>query len=356
MKICYAIGTYEPGGIGNIITNEAEGIQKLNHRAEIFCVKKRWDTSVKTRVFSSRFRPETFFASFKMINDMKLFDVVHVHGSVLLLAALLSGKPTVFTHHGWHLGVPLKHTELYTKLGSLFLGLFHLLLIPLSSKVIAISDYARKELKQIFFTNSIVLRDPVDFVKFRVLYHRVTDYKIGNPMILSVAANRPHKGHLAEIRAMADIVKTYPEAKLVLVGKWCDLLLPEINRLGLQKNVKIMGFITDDELIKLYNACDVYLTATYWELFGLPIIEAMFCGKPVITRKAFSMTELIDGSKAGELFTDDGEIAAKTIDAFRKRQIYGANALAFRAKFIKENNWDVHSKSLEKIYAELVNK
>ena len=71
------------------------------------------------------------------------------------------------------------------------------------------------------------------------------------------------------------------------------------------------GFAPGTWLPNFYAACDVYCSASLWEGFGMPFIEAMACGKPVVDFKTHSITEVVEDRESGILVDakDTGEMA-----------------------------------------------
>lgn len=350
MRVAQVIGTYEYGGIGSIITNIAKGLEKKGIDAEIVCVRQLLNPkNIKVAKFGSKLYPTVFWGTLKMLNYLKGFDVIHVHGSLPILFALFKNPSNkiIYTHHGWHIGV--KETEFRTKIGSaLFLKLYQLL----SSKVdvfIGISKWSQKEIKIFFNRESYLLRNPIDEKRFKPRPN-VKKFRIGDPTILSIGRNWPHKGHKYEIISMKEIIKIYPNARLLLVGKGNEKLLPLINRLSLRKYVQILPFVEDRNFPYLYNSADVYVTASFWELFGLTILEALFSGTPVVGRRAFAITELLEESGAGKLFVQNDEIPDAILEVLTNRERYTKKAIEFRRKYLKQNNWEKYINRLIKIY------
>ena len=353
MKVAQVIGTYEYGGIGNIITNIARGLKEEGIETEIVCVRKKTTPKdVKVVSFGTRLRPSILWGSIKMINYLKKFDIVHIHGSLPIIFTLFKhSKKIAYTHHGWHIGV--KETELKTRLGSIFFLKLYQLLSSQVDVFIGISKWSQKEIKLFFNRESYLLRNPINEKMFRPIKN-VEKWRIGSPMILSVGRNCLHKGHKYEIIAMKEVLKIFPNAKLVIVGEDYQSLIPLVKDLKLTENVVFLGRVSDRKLPLLYNACDIYLTATFWELFGLTLLEALFCGKPVVGRNAFAMSEIIKESRAGVLFNSNEEIPHAIITAINKRKKLEKNALKFRKKYLKENNWKKYIKSLETIYKKVI--
>lgn len=119
---------------------------------------------------------------------------------------------------------------------------------------------------------------------------RCVDYPInagGAPFILAVASIQPHKNLDGLVRAFA---KAKPHlastpARLVLVGMktvTCKKLFKLIAALGLTDVVEFTGRISDKALVNLYQTASVMVFPSFYEGFGLPILEAMACGCPVI--------------------------------------------------------------------------
>src|SRR5207245_8319784 len=69
---------------------------------------------------------------------------------------------------------------------------------------------------------------------------------------------------------------------------------------GFASRIHFTGFVSDPELLNLYNACDCFVFPSFYEGFGLPILEAMACGRAVACSDTAAMPEVADG--AGLLF------------------------------------------------------
>jgi glycosyltransferase involved in cell wall biosynthesis len=143
--------------------------------------------------------------------------------------------------------------------------------------------------------------------------------KIEGPFVLTVGDLQPRKNHLGLLRAFEGLVQTYPQIrqKLVLAGKdtW---FAPQIRDAARNSRVAdrilFTGFVEDSDLLHLYNACDCFVFPSFYEGFGIPILEAMACGRAVACANTSSMPEVADG--AGILFdpTSISEIARALAD------------------------------------------
>jgi glycosyltransferase involved in cell wall biosynthesis len=99
---------------------------------------------------------------------------------------------------------------------------------------------------------------------------------------------------------------------LVLAGKntwFTPKVLDQVRKSGLEQRIVLPGFVDDDFLPALYNAADLFVFPSFYEGFGLPVVEAMACGRPIVCSSATALPEVVDG--AG-LFFDPHSIGEQT--------------------------------------------
>jgi len=176
----------------------------------------------------------------------------------------------------------------------------------------------------------------------------ISKYKIKKPYILSVATQEPRKNIQKLLDVFAQLNKDRAGVSLVLSGKygWGP-------GLHLGENVIWTDYIPKEDLIALYCGCRVFVYPSLYEGFGLPILEAMACGAPVITSNSSSMAEI-------------AKEAAILIDPRSDRQLKSALELVLdlnlenyqkivRASLAraKEYSWTKTAKETLKIYQDL---
>lgn len=113
--------------------------------------------------------------------------------------------------------------------------------------------------------------------------------------ILFVGTLQPRKNISYLIKAFSKFRITNPDFKLVIVGKqgWLfDDIYAEVIRLNLEKSVLFTGYLTDMEVIKLYRNAFCFVLPSLYEGFGIPILEAMSNGCPVIASHSSSLPEI----------------------------------------------------------------
>lgn len=104
-----------------------------------------------------------------------------------------------------------------------------------------------------------------------------------------------------------------------------------------EERIKFSGYIPISELVRLYNVADVYVSASLNEGFGLPQLEAMCCGCPVVSSHNSAMIEIVDG--AGETVTgwNKSEWISTILKVAHNRDYYIARGLQRAEKY----NWDL---------------
>src|ERR1043166_911518 len=124
---------------------------------------------------------------------------------------------------------------------------------------------------------------------------------IGAPFVLSVGDLQPRKNQIGLIKAFARLVNAYPQLKqnLVLAGKetwFADQVHKAARDSGVSDRIQFFGFVSDDDLLQLYNACDLFVFPSFYEGFGLPALEAMACGRAVACSHTSALPEVVDGA------------------------------------------------------------
>jgi len=126
-------------------------------------------------------------------------------------------------------------------------------------------------------------------------------FAIREPFILSVGDLQPRKNHIGLIRGFARLARAYPQLKhsLVLAGKptwFADRVREAVRDSGVGDRIQLFGFVSDDDLLQLYNACDVMVFPSFYEGFGLPALEAMACGRAVACSNTTALPEVVDSA------------------------------------------------------------
>lgn len=121
-------------------------------------------------------------------------------------------------------------------------------------------------------------------------------YGIMGSYICHLGTLEPRKNIVALVKAYAKLkAKSLPHFLLLVGNKgwFCEEIFIAISQLGLEKDVIIPGYVGDEDVPALLNGADLFVYPSFYEGFGLPILEAMSCGVPVITSNVSSLPEVV---------------------------------------------------------------
>jgi glycosyltransferase involved in cell wall biosynthesis len=216
------------------------------------------------------------------------------------LAPLKAPCPLVVTIHDMSLYL---HAEMHTRKSLWLVRSLLPYVARRADAIVAVSESARKDIVSI-------LKVPAD--KVRVIHeaageeYRPIDrpgdlagvkakYGLKDPFILSVGTVEPRKNLERLLSAFAGLRHAGRKEKLLLVGKlgWKYRgVFREIDRLALRDHVRILGYVPDADLPAIYNLAAALAFPSLYEGFGLPVLEAMACGTPVLTSNCSSLPEV----------------------------------------------------------------
>jgi glycosyltransferase involved in cell wall biosynthesis len=130
-------------------------------------------------------------------------------------------------------------------------------------------------------------------------------FGISGPFVLTVGDLQPRKNHLGLLHAFEETLRQHPHLphRLVFVGKetWYSKELHRaVMRSSIAGRVHFTNFVEDPDLLQFYAACHLFVFPSFYEGFGLPILEAMACGRAVACSSATAMPEVANA--AGILF------------------------------------------------------
>ncbi|MBN1494982.1 glycosyltransferase family 4 protein [Candidatus Peregrinibacteria bacterium] len=212
-------------------------------------------------------------------NPQKIKVVMTVHDLVAFLFPEIHNKKALFT----------ERVFLKKALGK-------------ASRVFAVSLNTKRDLiTQFFIPNELVsIVHNAASNNFKVMPHEeLKDFKRKNNLpekfIFAAGTLEPRKNFTMLIRCFAQILKEFPDYKLIIAGSkgwYYDEIFTTAEELKLEDKVKFLGYVTEEELIKLYNLAEIFVYPSLYEGFGIPPLEAMKCGCPVITSNTSSLPEV----------------------------------------------------------------
>jgi glycosyltransferase involved in cell wall biosynthesis len=175
--------------------------------------------------------------------------------------------------------------------------------------------------------------------------------------ILYLGSETPRMNLELILKAMAKLKKLLPQVKLLKIGdpqsyQGRKNTIELMDKLNLSGDVILMGYVPEEDLPYWYSAVDVLVYPCLYAGFGLPPLEAMACGTPVITSNTSSIPEVMgDGGLMVDPYNPD-ELMVKlyevlTMEDLNKKLIRKGLE---RAKSFK---WDDSAKKTQRVYEEL---
>ncbi|MCX2726755.1 glycosyltransferase family 1 protein [Thermomicrobium sp. 4228-Ro] len=302
---------YLPRSVGQAVSRAFSGIDWR-------CT--RWPTE----------RPVVRIAWEQLIAPWVTLDCDVVHGPVNVLPLALA-KPGIVTVHDLAF---LHFPEHYPVAKRWYLRLMTGMSVRRARCVIAVSEHTRRDVVLAYGVapeKVIVIPNGIDADWTRVPESELARWRAerGLPerFLLFVGTIQPRKNLLTLLRAIRHLPDEV-DWPLYVVGArgWKDSpVYRAVRELGLEQRVVFVGYAPPEELRYWYSAATLFVYPSLYEGFGLPVLEAMACGTPVITSDRSSLPEvaggaalLVDPSDAGALAAAIAELAA---DEYRRAML-----------------------------------
>ncbi len=320
-----------------------------------------WFSSAKITSYS-------FSLSFLRIISKIDADVIHLHGYLSFqtdfgaLIANLRKIPVILTPHGSLLGYEYLYDSSTSKLPYLIHDMISLKLpTKISKKIIATSQAEFRDCKKFGIPENKIELIPLSFNPSDILKSRKKLIK--KTRLLFVGRIVPLKNLDILLEAVKIVKKEIPEIEFTIVGEevsgrlhgdagYKQKLVSLIDTLEIKKNVKFVGWKTDRELWNMYQNSDLFLFASTYENFGLPLLEAAHFGLPLVSTDVGVAKNLIDENKGGNIISKlDASEYAKNILILLKNTLIYENASKFVLNESKNFLIKLIAKKYEEIYS-----
>lgn len=174
--------------------------------------------------------------------------------------------------------------------------------------------------------------------------------------LLCLGTAEPGKRAVDAIRALPLVRERHPGVALALAGnpgRLSNALAAEAERLGVAGAVKFLGYVPDDDLAALFTGTEALVFPSLFEGFGLPPIEAMACGTPVIATQAPAMDEVLAGAALFVPLRDPAAIARAACELLDS-PVRRAEASEMSARLAAAYSWKRVAEETVAVYRELV--
>lgn len=329
MKIAIFTDTYEPqiNGVVTSIKSFAEELRRNGDEVYIFCPYakglKRDKFIIPLRSFSCFPQPEyrVGLPSLRVIRYMKKInpDVVHVQSQAIVgLAGIIVAKhfkkPIVVTYHTLHdkyfQYLPGGKNKLIRKFHTKWFISFLKIFFNNSDIFIVPSNDTKKDIvKKGYKGNAYSIPTGI-----KQENHVLRKNKNEVPIILHVGRLCSERSVDVVIRAFAEFLKK-TEGQLIITSKGPgeEELKDLVNELNIENKVKFTGYVSEEELKRIYRKSDVFVTASTTDTQSLVVLESMNFGTPVIAPNAGGIKDYVKDEVNGLLFKggDFYELAEK---------------------------------------------
>lgn len=269
-----------------------------------------------------------------------------LHG-LAFVAPLARSCPTVVTVHDLSFAL---FPEFFRGANAAYLRIFTSISCRRATRVIAVSENTRADVMRLYRVPGERIEaiphgvDPAfhphpasEVAEFR------RSHSLPDRLVLFVGTLEPRKNLVKLVEAFGKLrARTTQDVKLVLAGGkgwYYDSIFATVERLDLRNQVIFAGYVPNEELPMWYNAADVFAFPSRYEGFGMPVLEAMACGTPVVTARTSSLPEVAGDAALTVPPDDTGALADALHRALQDaalRQQMRAQGIARAAQFTWE--------------------
>lgn len=318
MKIAYVTNAKSDSGVGHRAVNIARRLQgQSDVELDVFVMNGEEMTVKKNGVLVTTLTKWPGALGKKTVGWVRLgrvvksevargdYDVVHLTNQTLSFLVNNKSTPSVVTVHDIIEVLDPQTRGGYLVNKYLYSG------IDRADHIIAVSRYTAGAVRKYYGVPEDGIRviyngvgdefHPIDGFKQSIAYQTLRqELKLGEEakVVLYVGSDHPRKNVVGAVRAFAQMRERRLGLVFVKVGEpgiktGRAKLLEEIDKLAVREAVRFVGTVPDDQLNELYNLADVLIYPSWFEGFGLPPLQAMKCGTPVVCSNATSLPEVV---------------------------------------------------------------
>lgn len=347
----------------HVITPSVEGYNEyeFNNLVHIHRVDSpiREAKNFKAGIF--KFNSEAIRAAVKLNTQVNGFNLVHAHDWLVAYAgrsiAKIFNLPLVSTIHATEYGRNLGlHNRMQIEINEIEKNL-----ATEADRVICCSNYMQNAICNLFGLmpdDITIIPNGVDSKNLLCLPED-PEFKVNeeDQIVFFIGRLVPEKGVWQLINAFSQVLKSVPNAKLVIAGKGQKKVLEElVKKLGIKNRVFFTGFIRDKERNYVYNKASVAVFPSLYEPFGIVALEAMITNTPVIVGDVGGLSEIIENMDTGIKVKpgDEDELATAIVSILLDDKL--ANTLKTNALKLVESiyNWEVVAKSTIEVYKQAI--
>lgn len=320
-------------GTGFYITNLINGLVKIDNLNSYYIFGdeenlKRYiniEDKKNFKIIHKRFKNRilrVLWEYFILPFELKKLKIIILHSPNYITPLFKFGFKIILTIHDLTF---LLFPEKYTITKRLLFNKMIRIFIKMADKIIAVSENTKKDILNFYNVpgNKVVVtyESYPDYYNYFIDKDKAKEvskkYGIGANFILYVGMIEPRKNILSLLKAFVELGKEL-DLDLVIVGKkgWyykeIEQYIINIENLKLRNNIIFTGYVPEQELKYFYKSAFMFVYPSLYEGFGLPPLQAMACGTPVITSNVSSLPEVV-GDAAIKINPDSLDDLVKSI-------------------------------------------
>ena len=361
-------------GVGRYTKSLISSLLLVDKTNEYFLIQDKFTISV----FKESDRIKIVKVSYPALSIRALFflrrvverEKIDVFHSPFLLGPLFSKKPFIITLHDLMAITFPNFFEGRKFLTKVFARLFFLIVVPITAKqcrmILTDSCKVKGEAINLLKLSSEkikVIYPGVDKrfkkLKSKNLNGILPELNPNKKTILYIGNTRPYKNLPRLLEAFGLLQKRKPENYQLIIAGGEKRNLPLLKRitidLNIEKEVVFTGNLTDIEVVALMNAADVFVFPSLEEGFGLPPLEAMACGTPVVTSNVSSLPEVV-GDAALLVDPENVEEIASAIEKVLTDEKMREELIRKGFERVKRFSWERTARDTLEIYKCVANK
>jgi len=301
--------------------------------------------------------PESPIRLERHINNIDI-DIIHLNRYYDLLNPYLLDHPKVLTYHG---DIQWEFPGLVGSTITPWLArAVEVAKMPAFDHVVFVSDDLRNRVTRRYGPISVdgsTIYNGVDHSIYQPLSRpQSLEYNITSPFVLHVSHLTEKKNPLVLLEAYSKIIGR-TDADLVICGSgWpeSDFVSDYLSRYELSERVHLLGYVSEEDLVSLYNVAELFVYPSRHETFGLPVVEAMACGTPVVSSEVYAIPE-IAGSYAKLCSPTSSDELAKSMITLLNDEIERKKMSLRGRRRSDQFDWAKTSKEYAQLYQSMVN-
>jgi glycosyltransferase involved in cell wall biosynthesis len=354
-------------GIGTYVRNLLRQLARMDGDTDYVLICQDADRALAAdlgpnfRSVVARARPYSFREQLELPIEVRRARPDVFHEPHYVLPPLTPGRSVVTIHDCIHVMFP---QYLPGRLAHAYARTFLWTATRRAARILTVSEASKRDIVRFFkvaperidvIYNAIDPRFGVAPPEEEVVRVRER-YQLHDPFVLYAGNIKPHKNLERLIEAFHRLRRGRSgELKLLIIGDEISkyaTLRRAVHRLKLHKHVRFFGFVPDQTLAVLYRLAAVFVFPSLYEGFGLPPLEAMASGTPVVTSNVSSLPEVV-GDAALLIDPYDPDAIADAIRRILDEPRLRADLVARGLKRAGDFSWERSVRRIREIYAEV---